>query len=713
MKRVNSAALVVFVTFLFFSCEKEEPIVITTSDFEVTIEENPEQGSVLGKVEGSTNRGSISFSIISSSPEAAFEIDVETGQLTVKNATLFDFETNPTLTAVVSVANGDMVENSNITVILTNITTTIAVSDIAITTPENPENGQIIHVIEAEVIEGSSSTYSIVSQTPEGAFDINNQTGELFVANELLFDYEVNTELTVVISVENEQSSAQANVLVSLIDVETIITTTNLTVSIDENPDEGMLLGLIETTASEGSVERAGLKYSITSESITGAFIIDENTGALTVKTPTLFDFEERITLTAIVLIAVDNTSATANVEISLNDVSTTITSADLIFTIDENPEKNYTLGIVEATGAEGSIAQNSLVYSISSASPAGAFSLDAVTGELIIVKPELVDYEANPTLTAVVAITNGNSSININVTVNLNDIEDISFSQVEFNGEYFRRLEGHQTVVFNGKLWVIGGFENSGLFPKYTGDVWSSSDGATWELVVSESIDTFRRRYMHEVVVFNDKMWVIGGRNDNGVLNDIWSSPDGLNWTEETVTGDEFLPSNFEHRVTVYDNKLWVVAGNSNNDIWRSTDGAFWEKMPYSYPRFSTRNYHELVVHNNKIWIIGGFIVGGGANDLWTSTDGIDWTEETVVGTHFSPRFKFQAQVFENKIWVSGGIGVNDMWTSPDGLTWKQESLSGEIFTRSEGDQMVVFNNKLWIVTNGKDRINEVWVMD
>ena len=80
--------------------------------------------------------------------------------------------------------------------------------------------------------------------------------------------------------------------------------------------------------------------------------------------------------------------------------------------------------------------------------------------------------------------------------------------------------------MVFNGKLWVIGGFDGSNRLD----DVWSSEDGVTWEEATDEA--DWDARSGHSSVVFDGKMWVIGGFGANR-LGDVWSSEDGANWTQ------------------------------------------------------------------------------------------------------------------------------------------------------------------------------------
>ncbi len=67
----------------------------------------------------------------------------------------------------------------------------------------------------------------------------------------------------------------------------------------------------------------------------------------------------------------------------------------------------------------------------------------------------------------------------------------------------------GHSAVVFNSRMWVIGGMNwSSG-----TGfaDAWSSADGFNWE--EKTSVAAFGARRGHACVAFNGEIWLLGGR--------------------------------------------------------------------------------------------------------------------------------------------------------------------------------------------------------
>ncbi len=114
---------------LLLACERDEPITINVEDLIISIDENPLPGQILETVPGTTNSGQLFFTITSENPIGAFEVEATSGLLSVRDETLFDFETNPTLTAEVSVSQGTESEIANITVNLNDIDEQIDTSE--------------------------------------------------------------------------------------------------------------------------------------------------------------------------------------------------------------------------------------------------------------------------------------------------------------------------------------------------------------------------------------------------------------------------------------------------------------------------------------------------------------------------------------------------------------------------------------------------------
>lgn len=113
--------IALLVIFFIQSCEESEnelnnEITVSISDFTINVDENPSAGLSLGTVAAITNQGSISFSISQQTPNQAIEINAATGEITVLTESLFDYETNPTITAIVKADNSGISDTANITI---------------------------------------------------------------------------------------------------------------------------------------------------------------------------------------------------------------------------------------------------------------------------------------------------------------------------------------------------------------------------------------------------------------------------------------------------------------------------------------------------------------------------------------------------------------------------------------------------------------------
>ncbi|NRB40099.1 MAG: hypothetical protein HRU20_16805 [Pseudomonadales bacterium] len=74
--------------------------------------------------------------------------------------------------------------------------------------------------------------------------------------------------------------------------------------------------------------------------------------------------------------------------------------------------------------------------------------------------------------------------------------------------------------------MWLFAGLESS----QRLNDIWSSSNGITW--IEENNQAAFPARAMHQVVCFQDRLWLMAGlEQGTGNMNDVWSSSDGIHW--------------------------------------------------------------------------------------------------------------------------------------------------------------------------------------
>ncbi len=267
----------------------------------------------------------------------------------------------------------------------------------------------------------------------------------------------------------------------------------------------------------------------------------------------------------------------------------------------------------------------------------------------------------------------------------------------------------GHQSVVFQNKLWLMGGDDGG-----YNNDVWYSRDGVDWTQATLSA--GWSDRSFFQSVVFDHKMWIMGG-NDGNYKNDVWYSRDGVNWTLASSNtpwnGREF------HSAAVYAGKMWIMGGydgtNNLNDVWYSEDGANWTQATAN-ASWGVRNGHQTVVFDNKLWVMGGYD-GSFLNDVWYSQDGMNWMQATT-NPDWSGRTVARVAVYDGKMWLTGGgtsgnTSLRDVWNSSDGINWLE--VTGQAgWTDRESHMLTVFRSKLWFL-GGKDRsdsstYNDVW---
>ncbi len=296
------------------------PITVSALPLSVTVNENLSVGALVGTLSATTNRGNLIYSLASQSVAGAMSINSTSGILTVANATAFDFEVNPTITAVASVANGTETATANITVTLNNVTD-VALGNFSTTVAENQANSAVIGTM--NVLTGAGA-FAITTQTPMGALAVNATTGQLTVANSASFDFEVNPTITATVSISGGSEVKTASVTVTLTNVEEV-TTSNLTASIAENPAANAVIGTVAATIPVGV--GGTIAYAITTQSPAGAMAINTSTGQLTVATVSSFDFETNPTITATV-------SATNKSEVKNASVTITLTNVVDVATI-------------------------------------------------------------------------------------------------------------------------------------------------------------------------------------------------------------------------------------------------------------------------------------------------------------------------------------------------------------------------------------------
>ncbi|MCB9933783.1 MAG: putative Ig domain-containing protein [Planctomycetes bacterium] len=264
--------------------------------------------------------------------------------------------------------------------------------------------------------------------------------------------------------------------------------------------------------------------------------------------------------------------------------------------------------------------------------------------------------------------------------------------------------------VAFNGKLWTFGGQDPPST---YFGDVWSSANGRDWSLETSSA--AFGQRTGHLTVVFNNKIWLLGGFGPSIAAVEIWSSVDGVSWTLEASSPPWSGRSGY--RVCVFNSKLWLCGGSSGstyyNDVWSSPDGITWtqETAAAAWPG---RGRHTFCAYDGELWVLAGYDGNLSVlrNDVWHSTDGVNWTSATSAAP-WSGRQLAGSAVVSGRLWIVSGSSPAstdppDVWSTDDGTGWVQEVSSYRWYARTPFVE--VMNDRLWVWGAKGNGVSDVW---
>ncbi len=406
-----------------------EPINIapTVSEATFSIDENSQTTTIVGTVTASDpEQDVLSYTIITGNDLGAFQIDEAIGEITVADNSPLDFETNPTFVLTVQVSDGTLNNQADITINLNDVAEAPLILGSTFSIDEKSPTTTIIGTVIASDPEQDALTYTIIAGNELGAFQIDEATGEITVADANPLDFEINPTFVLTVQVSDGALNNQADITINLNDIaepiNTAPTVSEATFSIDENSPTTTVVGTVTASDPEQDV----LSYTIIAGNDMGAFQIDEATGEITVADDSPLDFEINLTFVLIVQVSDGVLNNQADITINLNDIAEPINTAaptvsEATFSIDENSPTTTVVGTVTASDPE----QDALTYTIISGNELGAFQIDEATGEITVADDSPLDFEINPTFVLTVHVSDGALNNQADVTVNLNDVNE------------------------------------------------------------------------------------------------------------------------------------------------------------------------------------------------------------------------------------------------------------------------------------------------
>jgi hypothetical protein len=279
-------------------------------------------------------------------------------------------------------------------------------------------------------------------------------------------------------------------------------------------------------------------------------------------------------------------------------------------------------------------------------------------------------------------------------------EIDDLSLWQLSFTADQvaalpsmqFRPRDGAGLLVFKDRLWLLGGWNPSDV-PITNSQVWSSSDGINWSFICDAP---WEGRHDAGYAVHDGRMWIVGGDKNKGhYQNDVWSSLDGLNWVLET----DNVPwaNRATHYVLAFAGRLWLMGGQqifessppyiAYNDVYSSVDGREWTLVTPAAAWSPRGLIMGHTVFQGAMWVIGGgtYDLRTFNNDVWRSVDGVTW-QLVTASSPWNPRQFHCIAVYAGKMWVMAGGAVQ----SQGGLDDVWYSSDGVSWTQLTGTPWV-----------------------
>jgi hypothetical protein len=401
------------------------------------VDENSPNWTVVGKVNATDADGDVlRYQILSGNEDGAFRINAATGEITVADSLQLDYEKKTIYQLKVQALDTEGTQAYDLLKALFNsmesdiATITINVNNVNDHQPipqgftriigENTAAGTSVGFVTAtDEDEGSVFSYRLTAGNEAGAFAIDENTGEVTVADSSKLDYEKVTGFTLTVEVSDGDHTAATTVTIginNLNDNQPMVD--DAVFAIDENAAAGTAVGTVTGSDADKDV----LHYAITAGNESGAFNVNSETGTISVANAGKLDFEKVQSFTLTVQVSDGLHTAEAAVKVNLNNVNdNTPVSEDVTFTIDENSVNGTVVGTVTGSDADG----DSLHYKIAAGNEAGAFAIDETTGEVKVADSAKLDYEMVKAFALTVEVNDGLHTAEAAVAINLKNVND------------------------------------------------------------------------------------------------------------------------------------------------------------------------------------------------------------------------------------------------------------------------------------------------
>ena len=399
--------------------------VASTPSLTWRVAENASSGTVVGTVTGTDpDSGDTKTYSLTDTAGGRFAINSSTGQITVADGTLLNYESaaNHTVTVRVTDSGGSSYDEA-FTIRLTNVNE--APTDLALSAnsvAENAATGTVVGTLTTtDADAGDTKTYSL-TDSAGGRFAINSTTGVITVADGSLLNYEQAASHPVTVQVTDAAGlTYNETFTINLSNVNEGPAAIGLTGNtVAENATNGTLVG----TASTADPDAGDTPTYQLTDNAGGRFTINSATGQITVADGSMLNYEAA-TSHSITVRTTDAGGLTHDQAFTINLTNVNEGPTDLSLSansVAENALSGTVVGTITGTDPD---AGDTKTYSLTD-SAGGRFAINSSTGQITVADGSLLNYEQAASHPVTVQVTDAAGlTYNETFTINLTNVNE------------------------------------------------------------------------------------------------------------------------------------------------------------------------------------------------------------------------------------------------------------------------------------------------
>ncbi|MCB8981162.1 MAG: cadherin domain-containing protein [Ardenticatenaceae bacterium] len=451
----------------------EAPVVDPAGSFNIA--ENTVTGTAVTTITATDVDASdvITFSITAGNTANAFAIGASSGEITVADGSLLDYDIPPTSYTLTIKAEdiAGAFDTEDVVINLTNVNEPPVISPSGpFNVSENTMTGTPVTTVSATDVDASDViTFSITAGNTANAFTLGASTGVLSIADGSLLDYDTPpTSYTLTIKAEDIAGAFDTeDVVINLTNINEPPSISETTLSVVENSANTSLVGLVPAS-DEDANDIGNLTFAILPGNGAGAFAIandGSNNGRITVANSSLLDYETKTSYVLNVIVTdtlgLDNTATVTINLTNVYDVAPNVSNAT--FFVVEGSANGVAVGTVTATDPELSYG-DILTFAIIGGNTGTVFAINSTTGQITVPDTSKLDADTMPTFNLTVRATDRGGKIDTGtITINVSPLP-ITYLYLPITFNNYPPIEPNNHC---GQAYAIG----SGTTYEFTSD--------------------------------------------------------------------------------------------------------------------------------------------------------------------------------------------------------------------------------------------------